>query len=373
MAYLEFASPDFRTWLERFNFSEVSHTNNTGRIGMWERDTTIGYTDETILKFDISQLLFSTITEASLEWVSSSKGGQSSGDSQTARLFKQDKTDFLSWSSTPVFDDFAQSPWASQLATIASVWNTGTYEFIDNTTFRQYIQDWVNWGKDDNGVIVAIEFGATTYWLSLNSTKLKITYTPPDNTPWGMKYVIDQNVGLQDCRMMGGVSPNVDDMVVKSISIALGDSKSENPRLAVYTGGDLNDPVGASLLWDAGQVSGFGANKWYTITHPSGGVDWPKNTNTWLAFKANGNTTDVLFSGQSVRSGNMQSARGRFASTGMSADETASYEATIPSGGAFSNFWYPIVIQYAIEENNGSADSKGLNRGIYKGVNRGIV
>ena len=104
------------------------------------------------------------------------------------------------------------------------------------------------------------------------------------------------------------------------------------------------------MKYDFGQTSGSGIDQWLTITHPTGGIDISGNEITWLAVKANGGNFEFHSTPDSNKSYDMQSARGRFNSTSMSTDETVVFESTIPSGGSFSDFWYPIVIQYAEED-----------------------
>ncbi|MFQ5867830.1 MAG: DUF2341 domain-containing protein, partial [bacterium] len=77
------------------------------------------------------------------------------------------------------------------------------------------------------------------------------TATPTD---WGKTAIATYSTTSNHSRAMGGTSPNVDNMKIKSISIYLG-AQTGDVRLAVYTGGDLDDPTNATLLWDAGTVN----------------------------------------------------------------------------------------------------------------------
>jgi hypothetical protein len=110
-------------------------------------------------------------------------------------------------------------------------------------------------------------------------------------------------------RAMGGTSPDIDNVEIQSISIYLG-AQTGDVRLAVYTGGALDNPTAATLLWDAGTVNPNGIEGWYTINHPAGGVSWPRNTVTWLAWKRNTGVA-VYYSTSSADAGDFQTARGR--------------------------------------------------------------
>lgn len=346
MAYQEFTSPDNRVWLEYHNFSTTQHSQGTGRFGEWERSAGIGYTDETLLHFDISDLLFSTITNVDLEITCNSKGGQVS--SQTGHLQKQDKSNPNSWSSIPRFDDFAVSAWVNTLASKTGMLNTGVYTFLNTTTLKNYIQTWLDNNPTGNwGLIVGITYGSLNWYLSLDSTKLKVTYTPPPYTIWGSKWAGYSGFSLSNCRLLGGLSPNVDNLKLKDIAAYVGSTHSEQVRLAVYQGGTLDNPVGASLVHDFGVTSGSATHSW--ISKGSADVSLQKNVPTWIAIKCNGSGWSLQYENDSSKSGDTQSARGRWSSTGISADENTAYPSTVPSGGAFDDFWYPLVLSYDIE------------------------
>lgn len=369
MAYIEYTNPELRIWLQYDGGASYLNSNGSGRIGRAERSVSVLNSDETLLRFDISDLLFSTIIDAALEFTANSQGSQSG--SGTLELFNQNDINNFYWEgSNPYYAFFTISAWTAFLSSV-SVFNTGTYTIPNTTAFKNLMQDWVDWGINMNGIVMGINWATLNDYLSIDSVKLKLNYTPPVNPVWGMKYTLIQSAGILSTRMIGGTSPDIDNMTIESISFAVGPNKSENIRLAVYTGGLLTSPVGATLLYDFGQISGSGGNKWYTINHPSGGVSWPKNTITWLAWKADGGTTDLIYTEYSSRSGNTQNSRGRWQSTAMSFDETVSYESTVPSGGSFSNFWTPIVIQYSTPIVSGIRDNaiiRGVNRGIYRGI-----
>ncbi len=165
---------------------------------------------------------------------------------------------------------------------------------------------------------------------------------------WGIDTIVASTTTPNWARAMGGTSPNLDNMVLDSVSIYVGTTHTQQIRLAVYSGGDLvTGPAGATLLHDYGETSGSGTSEWLTITGPQ--ISLPKNTPTWVAFRNNGGYT-VYYQSSSPIGSDYQTARGRWASIDIDGDETSSYPSTWPtdSGGSFSNFWYSVYLTYSI-------------------------
>ena len=148
-------------------------------------------------------------------------------------------------------------------------------------------------------------------------------------------------------RVMGGTSPNVDNMILSSISVHIGATASNNFRLALYSGGTLSTgPDGATLLWDAGLTT-VAANSWVTITYSGTEIVIPKNTALWLPWKGNDAVTTFTYS--NTARGNFQTGLGRYNSIAVSTDETVAYPSTWPADtGTFADFWYDIYISYLV-------------------------
>ena len=160
---------------------------------------------------------------------------------------------------------------------------------------------------------------------------------------WGDDTAQGTNYSVNHIRCMGGVSPNVDGMTIKSINVYT--SGSGNLRLAIYQGGVLGPggtgPTNATLIWDAGIVSvGSG---WFAIT--GGSASLTKNEVTWICWKANDSTIYVYSNSSYDSSSDFQSAEGRW-NGGAGKDETISWESIYPAGGSYSNYWYSIYITY---------------------------
>jgi hypothetical protein len=162
---------------------------------------------------------------------------------------------------------------------------------------------------------------------------------------WGQNTQLGSATTMEHSRAMGGISPSEDNMKIDSISIYLG-AQTGNIRLAVYSGGELDNPLGATLLWDAGTVNPQGVAGLYTINHPNGGVAWPKDTPTWLAWKSNTGVA-VYYSGSSADAGHFQAVRGRN-NNGFSRDPDTAFPLTYSDDGSFSNYWYSIYVDYSI-------------------------
>jgi uncharacterized repeat protein (TIGR02059 family) len=176
------------------------------------------------------------------------------------------------------------------------------------------------------------------------ATGVEVSETPLSTINWGRTTVGDTNTTSAHSRSMGGTSPSTDNMAIESISIYLG-AQTGDVRLGVYTGGALDDPSTATLLWDAGTVNPSGTAGWYTINHPSG-VAWPKDTVTWLAWKRDTGVA-VYYSSSSAEAGDFQTARGRD-NNSMSQTPTVAYPGTYNGTGSFSNYWYSIYVTYGL-------------------------
>lgn len=181
MAQAQFSTPNPRIWLELTNFSTVGHANNTGRFGEYSRAAGTGYTQETLLKFDVSSLSGATVTAVNLEITCNTKGSQILG--ATGKCFEQNKTNPVSWSNPPVFNDFVQTPWSNLLSSVV-VQNTGVYNFLTSAGFVSLVQSWVDNSADNWGIIIEANFNAVNWWLSLDAATLTIDYTSIGGNPW---------------------------------------------------------------------------------------------------------------------------------------------------------------------------------------------
>ena len=178
--------------------------------------------------------------------------------------------------------------------------------------------------------------------------------TTPTSTNWGKTDIGSSSTTSSHSRAIGGTSPNVDNLKIESISIYLG-AQTGNVRLAVYSGGQLDNPTSAILLWDAGTVNPNGVAGWYTVNNPSDGVSWPKNTVTWLAWKRNTGVA-VYYHSSSSQAGDFQTLRGRN-NNGFNQDPSVAFPSTYGEQGTFSNAWYSMYVNYEVEISDPLKDS----------------
>jgi len=168
-------SPTTRVWLELDTFSTTSHAANTGQVGEYSRAASNGWTDETILKFDVSSLAGGVVTSVDLDVVTGAVGGSPS--SVTGYIYNQNKTAPGSWSSPPIFSDFAQTSWTSAVSSKSAFNTVATHNFPSSTEFENLVQSWIDNSSNNWGLIVSVSFGAVGYYLTITDATLNITYT----------------------------------------------------------------------------------------------------------------------------------------------------------------------------------------------------
>jgi hypothetical protein len=139
-------------------------------------------------------------------------------------------------------------------------------------------------------------------------------------------------------RYMGGTSPDVDNMKVTKLHIRY--SGTGTVAIALYTGGSLTDPTGATKRTEAYNVAV--STGWNEIDVPD--YDWESNTVAWIGWCHGGGR--VYYSGSSGDAGDFQSARGRWnQGTPSDADETSAMPIS-PGSGSFSDYWYAVYVEY---------------------------
>ena len=200
----------------------------------------------------------------------------------------------------------------------------------------------------------ATSTSSTTTSSTTTTTTAPPVTTPAPGTGWGKPDTdwMGYSTGAV-CQAMGGTSPNYSTLRITSIRVLCGiASGSASIRLGVYTGGSLSDPEGATLLWDAGATTvSHGSFNWETITHPSGGVNWPGNTPTWLVAKwSDFNLRAAIESGTppviAEICQDFQASRGRYTCPGLGTNPAVAFAATFPDSGTFGNFWVHIYVTY---------------------------
>jgi len=156
---------------------------------------------------------------------------------------------------------------------------------------------------------------------------------------WGItSSAFTGRAGHSTYRYMGGMSPDVDNMKVTKLHIRY--SGTGTVAVALYTGGALSDPTGATKRTEAYNVAV--SDGWNEIDVPD--YDWEKNAVMWIGWCHGGGS--VYYSSSSGDAGDFQSARGRWnQGTPSDADETSSMP-TSPGSGSFSDYWYAVYVEY---------------------------
>jgi len=165
------------------------------------------------------------------------------------------------------------------------------------------------------------------------------------NHIWGKPDNAGSATSVACCRAMGGLSPNINSMKIKSMSVRV--TTTDTPfRIGIYQGGSLTTgPADAWLVWDAGLAGeGDATAGWKTITNEGEDIFLSSNTPTWCAWKFS-SSRGIYYNGSPDRKG-FQYVRGRFLSNSMATGANSVWPDTWSAGGAFSNYWYNIYLTY---------------------------
>ena len=171
-----------------------------------------------------------------------------------------------------------------------------------------------------------------------------VSFTPLNGTStsfdWGINTTsFTQSSVHTNYRYMGGTSPAIPNMKVKSLHIRT--TGAGTVAIALYTGGALNDPTGAVKRTEAYNVAVSAGWNEIDVTD----YNWASNTVTWIGWAHN---TGVYYSTSSGDAGDFQTVRGRWSQTAPAdADETAAMPNN-PGAGSFNNFWYAVYVEYEV-------------------------
>ncbi len=164
-------------------------------------------------------------------------------------------------------------------------------------------------------------------------------------TNWGITTILGSGVGVNFCRALPGTSPNVANMILKSISVyeSTG-SASDSIRVALYSGGTSDtNPSGASLIFGA-LLSGAGGAGWKVAS--AGDESIPQNTRIWVGLKGSSTDLGVQYSMDSGDRGDFKTD-GRYESSVVSNDENTAWPNPWPAdSGSSSTAWYSIYLTY---------------------------
>lgn len=228
----------------------------------------------------------------------------------------------------------------------------GTSYLCSSNFTNLNITDW-----SDSSIICGIptnlgdnEEGTLYLYVSNNDGTNNTTgYECDIKSAWGLRTVQGSNSGCNYWRMMGGTSPNIDNMKLKKLVSYVGPTHGAQVRMAVYIGGDLDDPTGAELLEDFGQTTGSDTETWLEL-ESSNEPEIPKNTPTWIAWKGNtdSGTFDINYSGTDPVPCDFQQTRGRCQINSNGQNPATVYDQTISGYDSFNNYWYSAYLTWEI-------------------------
>jgi hypothetical protein len=188
--------------------------------------------------------------------------------------------------------------------------------------------------------------GSKTLWPTPEMADL-----PKGEFRWGNATRRGPSTTVAHTRALGGLSPNRQGMLLKSVSIFVPRNESAQIRLAVYAGGTLDAGphtcTPARLLHDFGKTT-QDKSGWLTLNHPHGGVSLPANTPIWIAWKGTGGKVHVKYQEEAGSNGDFQTTRGRWESKAIDSDENKAWPTTWPTGdaGGFEPFWYSCYLTF---------------------------
>ncbi len=140
-----------------------------------------------------------------------------------------------------------------------------------------------------------------------------------------------------------------DSPTLNKIAFYTGTSAPGDARVAVYQGGSLTDPSGATLVAE-GLITSPTTTAWNEFTASLETLDSTKIT--WVFVKGTtANGADVRYSSASAEAEDWYSTQGRYVSSVVSSDPTVAYAATWPTdGGSQSAYWYNFRIEVLVGE-----------------------
>ncbi|MFV2015716.1 MAG: hypothetical protein ACC656_09830, partial [Candidatus Heimdallarchaeota archaeon] len=220
----------------------------------------------------------------------------------------------------------------------------GSYQQLQegNSSEIAYIEDYIDQQSDVDSYPSS---GSTTNFTSLQSTDSASAQLTEGNkrVSWGDPTQQELETTIDWVRCMAGDFNLGANYQVSEIYLSSNTTNGGGQaRLSVYQGGTLNDPAGATLIWDAGTVDA--AEGFVGVT--GGSAPLNNNQPIWVCVKSNDNTFNVYYNTSNDVESDFQSGTGRIMlGAAHSTDETVPFESTIDSTGAtFAAFWYSFYI-----------------------------
>ena len=161
-------------WLEYVNFAVGVNPWQTGQVGDWRRQSTLGYVDETLLRWDTAQFDGEVVSDAYILAFSDAIGSQT--NTATSRIYEQDKTASTAWNNgtdgPPEFDDFdTTTMWATQLSSL-TMQAAGVYRYEG---LADTVNDWINETlAEADGLIIDADYKALDWENELFNVKIAV-------------------------------------------------------------------------------------------------------------------------------------------------------------------------------------------------------
>lgn len=161
-------------------YQHNSSGDSNGRVGGFARGGTGGYSDE-ILCYAALSLDNATINSVTFKFYVTNIN--TNYYTCTADLFEQNKADY---NATAQFLTYLDVAWSNCVGSKYLEYDkpSGWYS-ISTTSLKNLVQDWADDVKDNEGLILAGNFGSWSYYWDISSVKLEVDYTPstPYNPP----------------------------------------------------------------------------------------------------------------------------------------------------------------------------------------------
>lgn len=204
-------------------------------------------------------------------------------------------------------------------------------------------------GTNGSCTITLYYFAADTQCNSIPIPEAFNTWREANGYPlayWGGSAAILFNAYRTDqgTKLFGGIYTRKHE-VITEVSIRIGTTHTTQARVAVYSGGTLEDPTGATLLVDCGETTGTDTSVLYTVSCPPTAV--PPNTPLWIAIKWAGSGFSARYNRNiSVAAYNYTVAYSTTSSGVVDYDPTVAYPAAIPAGFSSYIYDYSIFINF---------------------------
>jgi len=201
-----------------------------------------------------------------------------------------------------------------------------------------------------------LESATLTNSSSRYSTYARYADTGSNGEDFGISATVGTSQAVVNARYMGGTTPDCDHMYVDTLNyyaLAAG-----TITIALYTGGALDDPTGATRRTYAANVSVVAGWNAISVTK----YKLPKNTIFWIGWAADA-SADPYASSSSADAGDFQTARGRWSQTTPADYDETTAMPTSPGAGSFSDFWYLVNATIEVEEED--YDDWAYNRKLW--------